>query len=350
MKVRSKTLYGGLVQFGYLTDNRSDQLKEKIIEERIPQSGNGSYVHHYKVTAPFTGVTSKPGHPNHPIRWENAVFPEDVFWGRLDVQEFRANSRRPLNWDKIPTSSGFSILEILVELRETILMFSRRFWMNLGLGDSVGAIQWGLLPLIRDCGAIVEALRNAYSANVNPYEDTYTVEKTFDPTWHINVGEAGGKLKIITHLTGTIDVTGVPELLQAYDRIGFHPDITQLWNLVPGSFVVDYFYNVGDFLDQAFQVSGGWVQSTNFTGWHSQKIFWEYGIQGNSGYLSSEAQAFACLDFSATCRGSLYIREWMNETIIRVPQGQPAELEPLELPSFTELLNTAYVLIGQTRW
>lgn len=171
----------------------------------------------------------------------------------------------PLNWGKLPTSSEFGILQFFAELDDTVAMFSKKFLREL----SYGSFTWGVMPFVQEIESLLKTIRNISAPLVDvKYEDTYTSafqkEATYGTLTHVN------DVKYTYHLTGKIDLLRYSNQAQIFlDRLGFHPDITTAWDLVPLSFAVDWLLPVGDWLSTLH--SRGWINRVHFDGWVSVK-------------------------------------------------------------------------------
>jgi hypothetical protein len=175
-----------------------------------------------------------------------------------------------LNWGKLPTSSDFNLIQIFAELDETLLMLGKNLDKSL---RSYGSIQWGWLPLINDVVAIAKAVGNLLEPLENlSYEDEMTVPvKTqrnppegFVGFWPILEGEAKFRY------TGKGSLPYRQHLFALLDRIGLHPDLGTAWDLVPLSFLLDYFVPIGDMLDDL--KGGGWIKTIPFKGWRTVRF------------------------------------------------------------------------------
>jgi hypothetical protein len=232
----------------------------------------------------------------------------------------------PLDWDKLPTSSGFGVLEFLAEIDDTIAMFTKRFWKQL----SYGSLNWGVLPFISDVKALLKTISNlSDSVSSIPYEDAFDVELIarapvtgVNSNWWYPAQKAKGRIK------GHADISMHLGAQRHLDRLGFHPDLATAWNLVPLSFLVDYLIPVGDFLE-SFR-HGGWVKTAYFTGWSSIKGTCKYTF----GFYNST-------NFTGTTESSVdfYMRRpWSGVLIAPSPR-----IPDLDLPTPRQLFNMLYV-------
>lgn len=224
------------------------------------------------------------------------------------------------NWNKLPSSSQFGIIQILSELDDTIALFTRKFWSQL----SYGSLTWGVIPFVSDVKAVLTAVENlSRDLSKFSYEDEVRVpvalEKRYSPyDLHSFVGEA-----VVRH-TGFGDLSFQNEASVLLDRLGFHPDLATAWDLVPLSFVVDYLIPVGDFLEGFRQ--GGWVKCLLFNGWRTIKVTGRWTINHHSLVLSSDYEGF-----NRIFRNQLLTAEIDNQI-------------DFQLPSLREMFNILYLL------
>lgn len=172
-----------------------------------------------------------------------------------------------LNWGKLPTSSEFGIIQILAEIDDTIAIFTRRWWSQL----SYGSFNWGLLPFIQDLVAVAETCRNILkNLSAFSYEDEqqFSISGSEESTFLTYSYEA--KLR----KTGLGDISFHHPGSIALDRLGFHPDLSTAWDLIPLSFLVDYIFPIGDYLDSL--KAGGWVKAMYFSGWTTYDVKYSY--------------------------------------------------------------------------
>jgi len=145
---------------------------------------------------------------------------------------------------------------------QTVAMFGLRFWQSL----NYGAINWGILPLISDVKAILRIIANL---ETNLRDFAYKTSTKEDHDFDVTQGgdRFHGTQYCTYHYIGRGDLGVGREAQILLDRLGFMPDIATAWDLIPFSFVVDYLFPVGDYLE-SFR-AGGWVRSFTFHGWLS---------------------------------------------------------------------------------
>jgi hypothetical protein len=228
----------------------------------------------------------------------------------------------PLNRAKLPTSSEFGIIQFFAELDDTLAMFSKKFLEEL----SYGAVSWGVMPFVNDVMNILESIRNlSTDLSSIPYED----ELSGNILVEVPAGTSGTAIdgQYTLRFSGTVDISFADDILLLYDRIGFHPDIGTVWDLVPMSFVVDWFLPVSEILDRLYD--RGWITSALFSGWKSLKVDCTMGF--NSANIGS-APIYPL---------KFYQRDYLESSLITAYEA-PKPIQ-LKRPSFKQLFNTLYI-------
>lgn len=235
-----------------------------------------------------------------------------------------------LDWGKLPSSTEANIISLIAEIDEILSTLTIKFWRQL----SYGAVTWGIVPLISDIKAGLKAIINiGETIDGTQYEaTTHTSEKRTIPGASLCCGDADWgdtwfvDKTIEYHAIGKVyyQDLGASALL---DRLGFHPDLATLWDLVPFSFVVDYIIPIGNFLESYRR--GGWVKAVYFNGWVSAKA----RIRGHL-YRGDTVPNEVPYDYSTYSRYPL-------SSVLIAPE--PDELPSLELPTFEEVFNMAYL-------
>jgi len=168
-----------------------------------------------------------------------------------------------LEWETLPTSNTAGLIQILAEMDQTVAMFGLRFWQSL----NYGAVNWGILPLISDLKSILRILSNL-ETNLRDFAYETSTKEDHQFSWYNVYGDHFyGNQYCTYHYAGRGDLGGGREAQILLDRLGFMPDIATAWDLIPFSFVVDYIFPIGDYLE-SFR-AGGWVRSFTFHGWLS---------------------------------------------------------------------------------
>lgn len=187
------------------------------------------------------------------------------------LREILKQKAYSLDWEKLPSSSSFGLIQIIAEIDDLIAMFTLRFIREL----SYGSFTWGVVPFVSDLKALCDAVSNLLSGlDEFHYEDSFELGIELPPYNHYMVGGAPNSITsqaiIRTTTVGDADLTTQNPAQRALDWLGFHPDLATAWDLIPFSFVVDYLFPIGDFLESLR--NGGWVQALSVTGWRTYKI------------------------------------------------------------------------------
>lgn len=240
-----------------------------------------------------------------------------------------------LNWSKLPTSNEAGLIQILAEMDETLLTFTKKFWQSL----TYGKMTWGVLPFLSDLQAIAKTIKNlAVDLSKFDYEDQvevqippYGKQELYDVRFDGRVCLGG---KAVIRKTGIGDISYYDGLSHLLDRIGLHPDIATVWDLIPLSFVVDYLLPIGDYLES---LSGNWVQTMYFRGWLTAKYeikcsWWnggpEYGLYG---FTPTH------IPFDVHC-----FERWNQSCVLVVPERRPLSFKQ---PGPKQLFNMLYLAI-----
>lgn len=256
-------------------------------------------------------------------------------WGHVENKDIPPYIYTPpplteLDWANLPTSTELNIIVLFAEIDEILATLTWKFWRQL----SYGAITWGIVPLISEIESGLKAIQNiTKSIDGTQYEaTTYNVI-------NFSYGEFAGDFWRM-HWQGTTSIKyhasgkayygdlGISSIL---DRIGFHPDLATLWELVPFSFVVDYIFPIGKFLEGLRR--GGWVKAVYFDGWVTAKV----NTQGHM--FAPYWESFDYVPERVPFEYDAYFR-YPHSSVLVAPE---ATLPQFELPTFEEVFNMAYL-------
>lgn len=241
----------------------------------------------------------------------------------------------PLNFQK---NDKFELLPFMFDLDSTIAMFTRRFVKQI----SYGAVNWGILPFISDVKALLSSVKDL----ADPTRLDEMSRERFDLSYSFREDSGtyySGTSLPIERMVGKVFISGskfwdVPSsdefagffIQTMLDELGVHPDLKTLWDVVPLSFVVDYFMPVGSYLDTIhprgwynpkFRVNGNW----------SLKGELEIPVTGYSSSLTPKARTV----------WNCYARETGLPSVLG---SRPQIKEPQwQAPSAVQLFNTAYL-------
>lgn len=246
--------------------------REYFYESRVP---GGNYCKHVKVTpnsgegfswTPWTGAVEQH------LRTNYCEFPPDILRPPIDLSP---------QWD----GSDFEILLFIRDWDQTIdLVFGTvtsalrkilTHGRSKGGSVSYGALEWGIKPLISDLKSLSETLNELGQQKPLVYKEA-SLKREWSQKWVWQVDNRQGNADITYRYKGSI-VFEPPDMsenayraLRLANELGFHPDLRTVWDSIPLSFVVDYFFQVGRFLEQLSP--RGWIQwHTKFSGWSSIK-------------------------------------------------------------------------------
>jgi hypothetical protein len=114
------------------------------------------------------------------------------------------------------------------------------------IADNYLTVEYGILPTISDLQSIRQALegikpyvdRNGFSTYNASYRDSSTAgNTTYSLEQHIKIAIEDEDSDLI-------------QLLNRIESSGFAPTFQNIWDLVPYSFVIDWFIDIGDFLER----------------------------------------------------------------------------------------------------
>jgi hypothetical protein len=333
-----------------------DHLKTQVVyaggEHRL-RPGFERYI-----TVPFTGIGGETGQNSYPTRYIlqqiSLTFPEMALppnWERYSeyVDRF-ANEREKFKLFRPSLNTGFSLITFLVQYRDMIKFFEswlkrgsllRRFRrlagsrsykeLLLNASNEWLELQYGTLQLGRDLSSIFKILsywkKNAdiFVANANKnLMETRFISRTSEidagvvadfpfgiplysngrctvrDSYHV---EAHGTVVYkydIPHLHWFL-----ARLAQLSDSFGISLDVSVLWDLIPFSFVLDWFVDVG-----------GWLHRNRIDSFPAKVTFVEYGrstkIQRNRSvewWCQSDAGGFIANVPVANIFHTNYVRE-----------------------------------------
>jgi len=109
------------------------------------------------------------------------------------------------------------------------------------------AIKYGVLPTVTDIQDIVEAFKSRL-----PHLDKYGF-RTCSAGYRTSANSDGNIFELTQRIKIAVanDDSELIKLISRLESIGVFPTLENIWDLVPYSFVLDWFIDVGDFLQRA---------------------------------------------------------------------------------------------------
>lgn len=231
-------------------------------------------------------------------------------------------------------NDDFELLNFLWELDDTLDIFSKKFWQSL----SYGSVQWGLLPFISDVKGIYNSLTDLFTSKIgkeisqnknrfisrrfrdvslrseaSPGERDYW---SFDGTVHLH-----GFINLVNEVSDSMTVLSI-----FLDELGVHPDLKTVWDLIPMSFIVDYYIPIGDSLEKIHP-----------RGWFAPEITWD-GAGSITGYYATSSPFY----YTPTPVAQALVHVRRTDLHYRKSSRRPVQLQ-WKTPSLLQLANTAYV-------
>jgi hypothetical protein len=212
---------------------------------------------HIKVTSPGSGIVGKDSFDT------TYVFNySDVYWAQLVMFKVRERLGEFIKPQKLEfqRNNNFELFTFLADLDGTIAMFTRKFWSQL----TYGSVNWGLLPFISDVRSLYSTLEDIFSGRL--MRDFGSLQK-LHRAFPVSVVTNDYRFVGTAYLNGTMQIAPPSplELLQIMlDELGVYPDAKTVWDVIPLSFVADYFLPIGDILE-----------STHPRGWFSPNYAFE---------------------------------------------------------------------------
>jgi len=282
------------------------------------------------------------------LRWQNVNFAPGRTWtldgylipgyvGCSDHiteinNEIQKHASR-LNWRSLDSSSRASLIQTLAEFDETLLLFTKRFWAQL----NYGAFTWGIVPFVSDvrnwAQATIRAFRSLSNDSKYHYRDKFSQSVKTDWVPGVAGFDSRATCDYTLRRSGRYTLTSIASQLQWLDRLGIHPDIATIYDLVPFSFAVDYFLPIGEFLTNTFQ--RGWVNEISFSGWMSVESHIKYDFRVSSGSQQTS--------ISGSCGQTIFSR--FPDASILHTEPVKFDIPGFDLPTLQQIFNTQYLLL-----
>lgn len=231
--------------------------------------------------------------------WYECDYPPLWFIPVADVLNAARNYMYlPLDFQE---NNDFEIIPFLVDLDDTIAMFSLKFLKSI----SYGGFTWGIRPFMSDVKSLMNTVGDLQDGIIK------SVEKYAGKRVHRRIPLEFEMSGIHSRLqcSGYITLTGYPDMNSAVpsnsrdaflaflDEIGLHLDLKTVWDVIPMSFALDYLFPVGDILE-SIHPRGWYCPTISFTGGYSINLnvdvwttgYWAgYGGKAKLYYRSPES-------------------------------------------------------------
>lgn len=250
-----------------------------------------------------------------------------LVWLESSVSQAVGPYLNRLDRNKLPTTNKAGILQILAEIDDTIAMFALRFWKKL----SYGAVNWGIIPFVSDIKAVCQTVQNL-AAKLDDFR--YTDVDTFSiPAQAIPESDHSdfflGNLEVKIRRNGSGDISDTPELNRLLDRLGLHPDLGTAWDLIPMSFLIDYIFPLGNYLESW----RGWTTGMNFSGWRTFHV--------NGHIILDDFRPSIWFPSRTSTTFEIFHRVYENTQVLSLLHDR--DLPSLKLPSIIQMINMLYV-------
>jgi hypothetical protein len=346
MPTRTKLNFGRLRQINYGVAGDwafSQTYREIISESRITSAYNN--VSHYKALNTRNGTYGLTfGFQDQevsnylPYSCQDFPVPASILTS-LQESSFSA-------FQDPRDNNKFELIPFLADIDGTFAMFSKKFLKDL----SYGAVTWGILPFISDVKAFATSLRDILNQNRN-VKGVVRINRTrnfsyvddlqiYRPTRSFYPEEIASSYDCVLRVNGysTYEPPNFDEkfgkLFFLLDELGVHPDLKTAWDIIPLSFVVDYFLPIGDILESLHP--RGWGTSAySFTGFHTVSGLGCY----SPSYFYGEKQLFNYLP--------VFVRRYDRQYLVKY---QMPKTPAFKAPSLKEVFNTAYLTTVLKKW
>lgn len=226
-------------------------------------------------------------------------------------------------------NNKFELIPAVFDLDGTLAMFTRKFWRQI----SYGAVNWGLLPFVSDVKSLYNTCLDYKGRILDQLTNQMEVEKTFPLNYNDGIFTFRGTIRLTGTYWVSSPVNAITSLKIFADELGVHPDLKTIWDVIPLSFVADYFLPVGDYLESVHP--RGWFNPViQFTGNGTISGQWSraWGLEGQKPTAPySSGKGFS--------RG-ISISQSFTKDVNKSPNWQ--------CPNPRQVFNTAYLGLG--RW
>jgi hypothetical protein len=345
--VRLKGLFSQVIVYPNGTVYNSPTYPVTFISEVIsefPKVNGVTPVSHRKLLQAYSGRTNHfttVGQSGYTDTYYYNAITKDVDKILLPAdfdEQIRRQIANRMGASELKTS--FELLPFLADLDGTFAMFSLKFLREL----SYGSITWGLLPFISDVRNLCTSLKSLFGQAKRRLAVPVNRVALYSYSRDLLSLPNGNLPCEVIHVHGAARVKGVTsfqmpnyeetlgKVLFLLDTLGVHPDLKTLWDIVPLSFVVDYFLPIGAMLE-SLHPRGWGTQSVSFEGTVSRKEYWHFFDSSIDQRIPSSGQ------MSTFVNGimSVYSREYYSGVV-----SSPVVID-WESPTLLQIFNTAYL-------
>jgi hypothetical protein len=226
-------------------------------------------------------------------------------------------------------NNNFELIPFLADWDATIAMFCKNFLKKL----SYGSVTWGILPFISDFKSLLASLGDINDGILKSYDKIIGKRISRRCPFQFEFMHVGmiltvtGSLNYQGYLDGDLSMPSniFDAALMLLDELGVHPDLKTVWDVIPLSFVADYFLPIGDILETAHP--RGWFRPTmRIVGGHSVKC--KVSMRAPGGYLDGFGGTYSWYD--------------RRPGLLDLPSRAPVDPK-FQTPDLKELFNTLYL-------
>jgi hypothetical protein len=214
-------------------------------------------------------------------------------------------------------NNSFELIPFLLDFDDLLKSFVESIWKTF----SYGGITWNLMPLYSDVSSLLETAKDINGNLLKAYEKILGKRITRQFNWVKEFPTVGwwqcvaeGVTRINGYVSGDLILpdTTLKAAQVFLDELGVNPDLKTVWDVIPFSFVADYFLPIGDLLESMhprgwfnpqFRLTGGVsVKATishmayngNMSDWAHYKYYYRAASQGSYGSRPQVEPEYEC--------------------------------------------------------
>lgn len=211
-------------------------------------------------------------------------------------------------------TAGSNLYESVAEVHQTLGLLRRPFsslhkLLNkasgvrgrvIGAAESWLTYRYGIMPIVRDVNSVISGLKK----KVGKQRITSRVSGSLSRSSNVTTSFTSGAFVTLTYgkqTTMSCDVRGMSldeYIVSLGENIGFTDKglVTLPWDLIPYSFVVDWFANVGDFLNALVPLPGvNQLGSALVVKTVTQTVYSPLGTQAPANHILQRSISGSCL-------------------------------------------------------